>query len=393
MDCVVKPVIVAIGYNRAESLARLLQSIGHATYEFEDITLIISIDFWKKDNLCYEVADSFQWTHGQKIVIKHEENLGLRRHVLACGDFCEKYGAVILLEDDIVVSEQYYNYSVAACNFYQKKKEVLGIGLYTHHYNGFAQLPFYPQKNGFDSYYEKWVITWGECFCKEQWRAFRNWYELHKEEQLKYVKDIPHQITDWSETSWGKYVYYYMLETDTYFVSPYEAYATNYADIGVHVRTANNIWQTVMQRGKREYRFADAEHAIKYDMFFESMDQGSLEKKLEITGVLCLDLYGQRKDIDMQDYDFCLSVQKLPYKIIKSFALQVRPIEDNIYFGIRGEGIFLYDLRYKRKIKYGEKRLQQYKIQKYYYPSLQYKRTLNYIVFETFAKIRGKYFR
>ena len=40
----IKPAIVAIGYNRPKLMKRLLDSVGKAYYEEDDISLIISID-------------------------------------------------------------------------------------------------------------------------------------------------------------------------------------------------------------------------------------------------------------------------------------------------------------------------------------------------------------
>ena len=40
----IKPVIVAVGYNRPDSLKRLISSLNQAVYPSEDITLIVSID-------------------------------------------------------------------------------------------------------------------------------------------------------------------------------------------------------------------------------------------------------------------------------------------------------------------------------------------------------------
>lgn len=385
MKDLIKPAIVAIGYNRPKSLLRLLKSIGNAVYRYDDIILIISIDFGEKENLCYKIADEFVWKAGEKIVIKHNKNLGLRKHVLSCGDFSQKYGAVILLEDDIVVSEEFYNYAFAACNFFGNREEIVGIGLYSNFY-GWTQYPFYPVKNGYDNYYGKWVISWGECFCADQWKKFRDWYELNKEKVLNYTEDIPSQITEWPETSWGKYMYYYMNDTNKFFAMPYEAYTTNYAEIGKHIKNITSNWQTVMQRGGRNFVFADMKNAVKYDMFMENMDVKRFKEILDINGKICIDLSGRKTPT--KNYDYFLSTQKLPFKILKSFALRVRPIEENIFYNINGEGIFLYDIREPQTVTKKEQRRQKYELQKYYYPTLQYREVLNYMVFETTKRIQ-----
>lgn len=382
------PAIIIIAYNRPESLKRVLNSVKNASYPNTNITLVISIDFWKSDNPCYSIADDFLWEYGEKNVIKHQCNLGLKCHVLACGDLSENYGAVILLEDDVVVAPYFYYYAQEACYFYQDRNEVLGIGLFCHAYMGFAKLPFYPVKNGLDTYYGKWVISWGECFMKKQWKAFRQWYNA-KEYQLEYKDSFPNKITDWSDSAWSKYMYYYMDETDKYFVSPYEAYATNWGDMGEHYRKSTAAWQTSMQYGKRAFLFAKQENAVRYNFFFENMDEKKFKDALGLSNVtLLVDLYGQCKGID--NYDYCLSTRVLNYEVVKTFALEMRPIEMNVFQNIMGDGIYLYDV--KKSVKISKKaRLEQiYRIYKYYYPFLQYYKTLTFVLCETKNKIREK---
>ena len=103
-----RPAIVAVGYNRPESMKRLLRSIGEAHYEWDDIPLIISID--KSDvKEVQEIAEAFEWKYGAKRVSLHRERLGLRNHILECGDYAIQYGAVIILEDDREVAPDFYN--------------------------------------------------------------------------------------------------------------------------------------------------------------------------------------------------------------------------------------------------------------------------------------------
>src|SRR5687768_8098504 len=101
------PAIVITAYNRPEGLSRLLKSVADASYDSNNVTLVISID--KSDsNKVYELADSFEWKYGQKKVIKHNEHLGLKEHILRCGDLTDQYGSIILLEDDLIVSPWFY---------------------------------------------------------------------------------------------------------------------------------------------------------------------------------------------------------------------------------------------------------------------------------------------
>ena len=94
------PAIVVVTYNRPDSLMRLLGSLTKARYPV-GVPLIISIDGGdNREKQVVKIAEEFPWPHGKKEVICHEKNLGLRKHILSCGDLTERYDSVIVLEDD-----------------------------------------------------------------------------------------------------------------------------------------------------------------------------------------------------------------------------------------------------------------------------------------------------
>lgn len=53
-------------------------------------------------------------------------------------------------------------------------------------------------------------------------------------------------------------------------------------------------------------------------------------------------MYGNRKDFSKK---YVLTPARLPYKIVKSFGLHMRPQEVNVINNIPGTNIFLYDTR------------------------------------------------
>ena len=107
---IIKPVIIVVAYNRPNSLQRLLNSLAQADYTgYDSITLIISIDYSNSPEVI-SAAKNFTWEFGHKEIIKHSENLGLKKHIIFCGDLTEQYQSVIILEDDLVVAPAFYNY-------------------------------------------------------------------------------------------------------------------------------------------------------------------------------------------------------------------------------------------------------------------------------------------
>ena len=195
-----KPAIVVIAYNRAKSLQRLLNTLSKAYYTESDIKLIISIDKASNNQKVLEIAQDFEWNFGNKNVEYQSVNLGLRKHVIKCASYSNDYGSVILLEDDLVVSPQFYNYTCQALNFSKGKEYIAGISLYNHQFNVVAKLNFSPIEDGYDNWYFQFASSWGQAWTKEQWNSFISWYE--NIESLKHNPSIPKNVTNWSEKSW-----------------------------------------------------------------------------------------------------------------------------------------------------------------------------------------------
>ncbi|MBO6243545.1 MAG: glycosyltransferase family 2 protein, partial [Clostridia bacterium] len=135
--------IVIVGYKNAEGVERLLSSINNVDFDGDKVTLIFSIDFSGDDSV-KSLAEKFKWNNGNKIIIAHTENLGLKEHILSCGNYIDKYGfdALIVLEDDLYVSPEMYKYTKGAVEYYKDNPKIAGISLYKHEFNINAKHPF-----------------------------------------------------------------------------------------------------------------------------------------------------------------------------------------------------------------------------------------------------------
>lgn len=337
-----KPVIVAIGYNRYRSLKRLLDSLNRAYYE-DEVTLIISIDFGGEQEVT-DLAREFQWNHGNKIVRTFSENQGLRNHIIQCMDYSMEYGAAVIFEDDIVPSPYFYDYVKQALDQYVSDKRIFALALYSQIWNGYRNKAFHPLRNGTDAYLTQCECSWGECFIGEQWREFRKWYDDNKE-NLQHRDDVPPQIFEWTN-SWAKYVGYYIVANDLYFVVPYDSFSTNFHDEGTHTAVNTSVYQVPLMYGRKTYNFTTFEEMIKYDAFFESID---LKKQIEekYKKKVCIDCYGNH--IGYGDADLLLSTVHLSYKILESYGLEMAQPELNYLYKIQGDELFLYDMHEKAK--------------------------------------------
>lgn len=168
------PAIVVAAYNRPASLLRLLKGLQKAHYPKHPVPLHISIDQSYAPDVA-QVAHDFDWPYGPKEVVIHREHLGLRTHLLQCGDLTARYGAIILLEDDLYVSPEFYRFARSAIRHYTPDPKIAGISLYHYECAESTQLPFRPLEDGNDFYFIQWPSSWGLVVTDVQWGDFRKW--------------------------------------------------------------------------------------------------------------------------------------------------------------------------------------------------------------------------
>lgn len=338
----IKPAIVAVGYNRPDGMKRLLDSIGCAQFNTSDIPLIVSIDESNRSDEVEQVARNFKWEHGPLEIRRFPERQGLRKHIIQCGDFSEKYGAVIILEDDLVVAEDFYTYTCNAHEKYSEDERVCGISLYSHYVNQFSHIPFTTMPNGFDVYLGDMVVTWGQSWTCAQWMRFKNWYYAHEDKLPTVNPKMPKDISTWTR-SWGRYFASYIVENGLSYIYPYIARTTCFADFGEHKKTKTPVTfvQVPLMNGcPSVYRLGKYEELVHYDAFYERV----LDANTSICGIagneICMD-FNQLKT-DSLGKKYIVTGEKLPYQVVASFGLSLRPICMNAIKELPGNQLFLY---------------------------------------------------
>lgn len=328
--------IVSVGYNRLKSQSRMLESVKNADFSsFSNVPLVISIDCSGDEEL-YAYAREFEWPYGDKYVIIREKRMGLKEHILACGDLTQFFKGIILLEDDLYVAKDFYNYTVQMDNAYGDCEKVASIALYSNEMNGFCWLPLARLRNEADVFADQSICSWGEFWNTRMWSEFREWFG--KNVILWKELDMPHQIKEWTK-AWSKFYYAYMIKNDKYSIYPYTALSTNFSDAGEHGGANNTIVQVSLQQGIKQYATLPFDKLVKYDVYSNNI--GLAEALGYNLDEICLDLYGIRPN--EFNKRFYLTVRRLPYKVVKSFGLYMRPQELNVFENIPGDGIFLYD--------------------------------------------------
>ncbi|MGD1892408.1 MAG: hypothetical protein ACFB15_17690 [Cyclobacteriaceae bacterium] len=298
------------------------------------IPLIISIDGGSENNdEILDTATDYIWEYGEKEVIAHQQNLGLRSHIISCGDLSKTYGSVIVLEDDCYVSRNFYNYARQSVAFFGEDGDIASIALYSNRINENVLLPFEPLYDGYDNYFMQVPCSWGQIWTKSQWLSFKSFYE--KEPVINDDDNIPERIKEWSEKSWKKYFYKYLVDEKKFVAYPTLSHSTNFADAGEHLQQANSYFQTCLEAlpESHEYRFIDFGNSNnKFDPFFEyhsiSLPELGLSDDVEF------DLYGSKR-LGLIDKTYVIS-SKACKKPIHTYGFELTCLLQNIRDGIAG---------------------------------------------------------
>lgn len=372
--------IVVVAYNRPKSLKRILDSLDRAEYPNSDIDLIISIDRATDNKNVLEVADKFVWQFGTKKIIYQDVNLGLKKHILKCGQLSLAYGSVIVLEDDLYVAPNFYNYTCAALKFSLEKKYIGGVSLYNHQLNVHTMDNFCANEDGYDNWYFQFASSWGQAWSKDQWMGFSNWLDTNPD--ISKNENIPSYVRSWSEKSWLKYNIAYLIEKDIYFMYPKISLTTNFSDAGTHVGANSTVFQVpLLTTNNIEYTFSGLSTSQSiYDAFYENK---LLYKKLNLPEeTLTVDLYGYKSNLNTQ---YVLSTKPLNFKIKNSYGRLLKPVDMNILYNVEGDDIFLYDTTIPSKNNFNKKNLNRFS---YNVKHISYKNVITLFFTMTISKFK-----
>ena len=341
--------LVVVGYNRPDSIRRILGSLERADYDYEDIRLVVSIDHSGMEEVV-RTAEECVWSHGSKEIFYRPERLGLRKHIISCGDMTEKYGAVMILEDDLFVSPDFYNYAMQALERYGDDPRIAGISLNTKRELLESPYPFFPLHTGYDVYFQQFASSWGQVWNRRMWADFKEWYEQNQ--TLPRNVNVPLTVLNYPETSWAKFYQTYVVEKNKFYVFSYDSLTTNFGDAGEHFNHDSSAFQSVLFYGKKEYRMPAFEDGVKYDIFGEPLGLG---KVLEVPEEeLTCDFWGRKQEASYKRY--LLTCCRRPYQVVKQFSMCMKPMELNVMEQIPGKEITLYDTSAKDDNFSGDKK-------------------------------------
>lgn len=334
-----KPAIVVIAFNRPNSLVRLLKSLEQASYNSGPVTLILCLDFENSDDnrSVLTIARGCSWKYGKKRVIHQKNNLGVKKHVLQCGDLVNEYGSIIMLEDDITVSPDFYSYACDALSYYNDDRNIGGVSLYNHQLNFINLLRFDPLVDGSDVYFLQVASSWGQAWTCGQWNGFRGWFASPSTTMQEAA--IPSYVKKWPDSSWLKHFIHYLEATGKYFVFPRVSLSTNWSDAGSHNSKSNTFFQVPLQLRGGLYRFMSIDESLSvYDSFFELLPDRLKRMAPHLSEYnFDVDLYGSK---DSYNFQYVITSRKTSNAIMH-FGLQLKPFELNIIEKVDGEELAL----------------------------------------------------
>lgn len=332
-----KPAIVVVAYNRPHALRRLLASLA-VVQGAQDVPLVISIDRGG-DQFTAVVAEAeqFAWPFGEKRVVVRERPLGLVAHVFACGDLVDEFGAIILLEDDLVVSPMLYRYAASALDFYADEPRVAGISLNALWFHGITHQPFTPYLDDGDVFFMQVAWFQGQAYTQKQWAAWRAW----RATAVPHIQpsDGLHELFQtFPPTDWFPLKTKYLVQTHRFYVFPRESLTTNYGDSGTHVR-GTNFFQVPLQTRRADFRLQPLAASVALYDSFQEMLPGCVRRLTDQFDAydFTVDLHGTRSRANIPT-DFVLTTQALRQPIA-TFGMELRPLLANVIYQQPGTGI------------------------------------------------------
>jgi glycosyltransferase involved in cell wall biosynthesis len=174
--------VIVIVFNRAQSLAKLLDSLSNADYMGDHVVVDIWIDRSTNDVIdseTYQTAVAFQFKHGEVIVHNQTGHVGIRGQWMdTWRPAPDSKEIALILEDDLSVSPHFYRWLKAAHSAYGDLDVVNGFSLQGYsvkHGKASGNLRA-PDPNIVLLY--PILGCWGFSPKRENWEHFRAWYKV-----------------------------------------------------------------------------------------------------------------------------------------------------------------------------------------------------------------------
>ena len=334
--------IVLVGFNRAKSLKRLLRSVLNANFQNSSPPIYICLDFSPVQDLIVKYIEDLLISNPEIEVIRQTTRLGLKEHILLCGDLVQDHDGLIMLEDDLVVSPSFYQYAQEAFNYYKDSSLIASIALFKYEYDETRFFPFHPLEDDSDVHFLQVPCSWGQLWSSQQWTDFRNWLSVQGD--AYFLECLPSYVNDWGENSWKKLFIAYMIHKGLYTVFPNRSLTTNLEEQGTN-SNSTGLFNSVLSLEGSDWKYKSLEDSKSvYDSWFE-ITEGSLKKWNPNLSHLSFDVDIKRSKT-LKDYKTQKVLTFSDYiESEYTFSKNLSPIEANIAMDIVGSSLKILPLK------------------------------------------------
>lgn len=227
----------------------------------------------------------------QVTVIERKENWGLANSIIdGVTNIINKYGKIIVLEDDLVTSPFFLKFMNEALNMYEHEKKVWEVGGYV-----------YPieYKSNEQSYFLPITTSWGWATWKDRWQFFeRNPEKLiqnfTKEDIKKFNCDNSTDL--WSQVlsnekgdlyTWAIFWYANVFQNNGLVLHPYKSIVTNIGldgsgeNCGKSHKFQNELLNHEISLKKINKQEVSEEHFSQLKIFFKQNEDSFFIKNLK----------------------------------------------------------------------------------------------------------------
>lgn len=174
--------IAFFAYKRPEHTKRSLESL-HQNLGAKDSELFIYCDGVKRPEdsesveLVRKIVKSQKWC-GTVHIIEREQNIGLANSIISgVTEICDRYGKIIVIEDDLVLSPYFLKFMNASLDLYKNESRVMQVSGYI--------FPVNLDIVKTDTLFLPFTTSWGWATWKRAWDCFdpssiNNDYEIIK---------------------------------------------------------------------------------------------------------------------------------------------------------------------------------------------------------------------
>ena len=175
-------------YNKNHIIKKVLNSISNCR-NFSKHKIIIFSDNYKGDKDKKKVQEvrknlnNFQKKNSNVVIFFRNKNFGLKKNLThGINQIITKYKKIIVLEDDLILSKDFFDFIEKNLNIYKDKKNVLSVSGYVP-----------PKINNikdykFDNFFSHTPCSWGWATWIDRWKKFRPNYSINNKNILKIKK-------------------------------------------------------------------------------------------------------------------------------------------------------------------------------------------------------------